>query len=100
MSNKGLILRGEFDVDGLDGKLKFSGRYWFVKYLVMERYRNFRRIRIIVLKKYVRVLFDDFILLLDEDGNDNLFLGVFIVEESWEDEVLRKIREFNKMIRE
>uniref|UniRef100_A0A803MRW7 Uncharacterized protein n=1 Tax=Chenopodium quinoa TaxID=63459 RepID=A0A803MRW7_CHEQI len=99
-SDWGFLTRGELDADGLDSKLKSSGRYWSAKHSVFEQHRNFKRIRIVAPAKHVYVTCDDFIPFLDEDDDDSLHSSASVIVESWEDEVLRKTREFNKMTRE
>ncbi|XP_057959622.1 uncharacterized protein LOC131152049 isoform X2 [Malania oleifera] len=104
-SKRGSILDREGDVDTLDGKLKSDGRYWSAKYAALERHKNLKRVRIVVPKRSAIItLPGDFIPLLDlgtslESGGGSLGRSS-VVEESWEDEVLRKTREFNKMSRE
>ncbi|XP_057247349.1 uncharacterized protein LOC104901371 isoform X6 [Beta vulgaris subsp. vulgaris] len=100
VSNWGLLTRGEFDVDGLDAKLKSNGRYWSVKHSVLEKNRNFKRFRIVATEKHLPVSWDDFIPLSAEDGDGSLFSRSSVIVESWEDEILRKTREFNIMTRE
>lgn len=100
LSHRGLLTRDEVDEDGLDMKLKSGGRYWSAKHSVLEYHRNFKRIRIVSPEKHVQVSCDEFIPLSDEDGDGGLFSNASVIVESWEDEVLRKTREFNKMTRE
>ncbi|KAL2930512.1 Protein NRDE2-like protein [Bienertia sinuspersici] len=100
LSAKVLMTREEVDEDGLDAKLKSSGRYWSAKHSVLEYHRNFKRIRIVAPDKRVHVSCDDFIPLLDEDGDASLLSRASVIVESWEDEIFRKTREFNKMARE
>ncbi|KAL9263204.1 Nuclear exosome regulator NRDE2-like protein [Drosera capensis] len=90
----------ELDIDAVDDTVRSSGRYWSGKYSAIERHKNLKRIRIIVPQKSKRVLLDDFIPLSTEDSHDGLVLDNMVVEESWEDEVLRKTKEFNIMTRE
>lgn len=65
----------------------------------MEHHKNFKRLRIIAPKDSTPELGTDFVPLSDEltssNGQDSS-----LVEESWEDEVLRKTKEFNIMTRE
>ncbi|CAK9164341.1 unnamed protein product [Ilex paraguariensis] len=94
------VFDGESDVDGVDGKLKSGGRYWSAKYAALERHKNLKRIRIIGPEKpRVRAGDPEFIPVsgVDDEGS---FSGAAVVEESWEDELLRKTREFNKMTRD
>ncbi|KAL3824933.1 hypothetical protein ACJIZ3_020962 [Penstemon smallii] len=89
-------LDGDIDADGLDTKLRSGGRYWSAKYAAIERHKNLKRVRILGHRKPTRSSVSDYIPLSDE-GSDS---GLTVVEESWEDEVLRKTKEFNKMTRE
>ncbi|KAK9707010.1 hypothetical protein RND81_07G167200 [Saponaria officinalis] len=100
LNQKSLLKRGEVDVDGLDAQMRTIGRYCSAKYSALERDKNFKRIRVVAPKKHVPLTLDDFIPLFDEDENDISISGRLVVEESWEDEVLRKTREFNKLTRE
>ncbi|GMH12003.1 hypothetical protein Nepgr_013844 [Nepenthes gracilis] len=99
-SRRGLIVEGETDIDALDSKLKSSGRYWSAKYAALERHKNLKRVRILASEKPQQVVPDDFICLSDQDSNVGSILGTTIIEESWEDEVLRRTKEFNKLTRE
>ncbi|KAL8246022.1 hypothetical protein R6Q59_007238 [Mikania micrantha] len=97
--------RWEFDRDNdansLDTKLKSEGRYWSAKYAALEHHKNFKRLRIVAPNGSSQETATDFIPLSDEttliDGQPKNFS---LVEESWEDEVLRKTKDFNKMTRE
>ncbi|KAG9151669.1 hypothetical protein Leryth_001969 [Lithospermum erythrorhizon] len=93
-------LRGDNDVDALDNNLRSGGRYWSPKYTIMEHHKNFKRIRIPAPEKPLRTLVTDFIPLSDESSSSESLSWSAVVEESWEDEVLRKTREFNKLTRE
>lgn len=102
---KGSILDADGDVDALDSKLKSAGRYWSPKHSALERHRNFKRSRILAPRKSTSDPPGDFIALLEPktsgDGKDGgSGVETFMVEESWEDEVLRKTREFNRRTRE
>ncbi|KAL0535513.1 hypothetical protein IC582_029844 [Cucumis melo] len=81
------------DADVLDNKVKSGGRYWSAKNAAIERHKNFKRVRIGFSRNTSDTLLDDFIPLSDVQTSSN-------IEESWEDEVLRKTREFNKLTRE
>lgn len=101
----GSKLDRDSDLDALDSKLKTGGRYWSAKYLALERHKNLKRIRIIAHEKSKTVTPCDFVPLTDiqtspVDVTDGSSLGTSTIAESWEDEVLRKTREFNKMSRE
>ncbi|KAF8014577.1 hypothetical protein BT93_H0410 [Corymbia citriodora subsp. variegata] len=102
---KGSSLDADGDVDALDSKLKSAGRYWSPKYSALERHRNYKHSRILAPRKSTSDLPGDFISLLEpktsgdsRDGGSGV--ETFMVEESWEDEVLRKTREFNRRTRE
>ncbi|KAG5530843.1 hypothetical protein RHGRI_025714 [Rhododendron griersonianum] len=104
-NHKSLIFDGDSDIDGLDNKLKAAGRYWCGKYLAIERHKNLKRIRISVPKKSSVTISGEFIPLLHDENPVQVVDGgslsrASVVEESWEDEVLRKTKEFNKMLRE
>ncbi|KAJ6373756.1 hypothetical protein OIU78_029443 [Salix suchowensis] len=95
------------DIDALDTQLKSGGRYWSSKYAAVERHKNLKRLRVLARKKPRVVVSDEFIPLSDmdmsHDGGDHPgsdLKDCLVVEESWEDEVLRKTREFNKLTRE
>lgn len=103
------ILDRDGDMDKLDSKLKSGGRYWSAKYSALECHKNLKRVRVVVPKKIAITIpsdADDFIPLSasidsSREGIDGQsVIGTSTVEESWEDEVSRKTREFNKMTRE
>ncbi|KAG8378654.1 hypothetical protein BUALT_Bualt07G0007800 [Buddleja alternifolia] len=91
---------GDIDIDELDTKLRSGGRYWSAKYAAIERHKNLKRMRILASRKSSRSLVSDYIPLLDEGSDSEVVSSATIFEESWEDEVLRKTKEFNKMTRE
>ncbi|XP_057545357.1 uncharacterized protein LOC130824389 isoform X2 [Amaranthus tricolor] len=99
LGGRGLLTREEVDVDALDAKLKSSGRYWSVKHAVIEKHRNYKRLRFFAPEKHVQDNGDEYIPVLDDDIDVSLSSKAFVVE-SWEDEVLRKTKEFNKLTRE
>ncbi|XP_022137173.1 protein NRDE2 homolog isoform X3 [Momordica charantia] len=92
-NKSGSALFRDADADALDSKVKSGGRYWSAKNAAIERHKNFKRVRIGFSRKISDTFLDDFIPLSDVQTSNNL-------EESWEDEVLRKTREFNKLTRE
>lgn len=84
------------DSDVLDNKLLSGGRYWSTKYSVLERHKDFKRIRIVASPGIGE--FSDFLPL---NGVDDESEGKNdVIEESWEEEVLRRTRDFNKKSRE
>ncbi|XAR53137.1 hypothetical protein NMG60_11021558 [Bertholletia excelsa] len=104
LKKRSSIFDGEIDIDALDNKLKAGGRYWSAKYFALERHRNLKRFRITVPKNLSLSSPEDFIPFsvdqISQGADDGSLPGASTVEESWEDEVLRKTREFNKMSRE
>ncbi|KAK2655649.1 hypothetical protein Ddye_008701 [Dipteronia dyeriana] len=101
LSRRGSVLDREGDIDEMDEKLKL-GRYWSTKYAVLERQKNLKRVRLVMPGKSGILVDSDFIPLLDVEmsGEGSLVGDGSVVEESWEDEMLRKTREFNKLTRE
>ncbi|XP_038687857.1 nuclear exosome regulator NRDE2 isoform X2 [Tripterygium wilfordii] len=102
---RGSVMDRDVDIDALDSKVKSGGRYWSAKYAALERHKNFKRVRVHAPRKSAPILSDDFIPLLDyqisgQGVDDGSALGNSVIEESWEDEVLRKTREFNRLTRE
>lgn len=98
---RGFVLDGDYDIDEMDGQVKSGGRYWSAKYSALERNKNLKRIRVVADKKSVDTVADDFIPLIEiEVSHEGSGADSSILEESWEDEVLRKTREFNKLTRE
>ncbi|KAL0341658.1 UNVERIFIED_CONTAM: hypothetical protein Scaly_1828400 [Sesamum calycinum] len=93
-------LEGDSDIDALDTNLRSGGRYWSAKFAAIERHKNLKRVRVLAPSKPGRSSLADFIPLLAETSDSGLVSSVSVVEESWEDEVLRKTKEFNKMTRE
>ncbi|XP_021907541.1 protein NRDE2 homolog isoform X2 [Carica papaya] len=99
-NQKGPALDQDGDASALDNKTKSGGRYWSAKYAALERHKDLKRIHHIAPRKSAAMSLDDFIPLSDE-GADNCSISKHsVVEESWEDEVLRKTRDFNKLTRE
>ncbi|KAF2317608.1 hypothetical protein GH714_025489 [Hevea brasiliensis] len=93
------------DIDALDVKLKSNGRYWSGKYAALEFQKNLKRLRLVAPKQHVLDGSDDYIPFSDtklsQEGVDRGSISkASLVEESWEDEVLRKSREFNQLTRE
>ncbi|XP_021291947.1 protein NRDE2 homolog isoform X2 [Herrania umbratica] len=93
------------DIDALDTKLKSAGRYWSPNNAALERHNNLKRLRLFAPKNSSHFVPADFIPLSDSQSSDQLddessISNNSIIEESWEDEVLRKTREFNKLTRE
>ncbi|WJX71933.1 hypothetical protein P8452_55870 [Trifolium repens] len=94
------------DIDALDDKMKSAGRYWSGKYMALERHKSFKRIRLVAPKLSPHTAQDEFIPLSDvgsshgavDSESDSKILSP--LEESWEDEMLNKTREFNKLTRE
>ncbi|KAL3512463.1 hypothetical protein ACH5RR_025180 [Cinchona calisaya] len=100
-SQKSSVFDEDDDIEGLDGTLRSGGRYWSAKYAALERHRNLKRIRVLPPEKNVSSIYEDFIpLLYDGDSDGRSPSGAKVVEESWEDEVYRKTKEFNKLTRE
>lgn len=93
-------LEGENEIDALGTTLGSGVRYWSAKYSALERHKNLKRVRIFGQRKPISSSGADYIPLLDEENTDLSFLGATVVEESWEDEVLRKTKEFNVLTRE
>lgn len=98
----GAMLDRDGDLDALDSKLVSAGRYWSAKYTALERHKNLKRVRLLA---PIKSTADDFIPLSDiqtsHEGVDSGCVSrASIIEESWEDEVLRRTRDFNKLTRE
>lgn len=91
------LFNGEADGDSLDAKLRSGGRYWSSKYSALERHKDFKHVRIVATADVPE--FSEFISLT-ESSNDGSQEKSKPLEESWEDEVLRRTKEFNKMSRE
>lgn len=93
-------LEGDNDVDALDTKLRSGGRYWSAKYAAIERHKGLKRARVLAPRNHVKSFVADYIPLVDEDSDSGRISNVEVIEESWEDEVLRKTKEFNMKTRE
>ncbi|OVA16559.1 RNA-processing protein [Macleaya cordata] len=91
------LLNGEADTDSLDAKLRSGGRYWSMKYSALEHHKDFKRVKIVPTADMSEL--SEFIPFGDnvDDGSQEQSKPL---EESWEDEVLRRTKEFNKMSRE
>lgn len=103
---KGLrhIFGSEDDVT-VDEKERLEGRYWSAKYAALERRKDFRRVQIVMhpskskgKKPFLApgdfIAVDDTDIQQEEDGQH------IVREESWDDYVIRKTREFNQSTRE
>lgn len=101
LTKRDSALDRDYDDDEMDSKVKSGGRYWSAKYAAFERHKNFKRVRLIAPPKSsaVTVYDDAFIPLVENEVYHDAF-NSSVLEESWEDEVLRKTREFNKQMRE
>lgn len=94
------------DVDALDDKIKSAGRYWSGKYMALQQHKSFKRLRLVAPKLPPLTIQDEFIPLSDvatshgavDNESDSKISSS--LEESWEDEMLNKTREFNKLTRE
>ncbi|XP_059304222.1 uncharacterized protein LOC132056159 isoform X2 [Lycium ferocissimum] len=98
-------LEKDSDIDALDNKLRSGGRYWSATYAAIEHHKNLKRLRILTPLKPVMSSPADFISFSDEVKSDegirgDTISGNAMIEESWEDEVFRKTKEFNRMTRE
>ncbi|XP_020572786.1 protein NRDE2 homolog isoform X2 [Phalaenopsis equestris] len=92
----------DHDLDVLDTKLKGGGRYYSVKFTTLERHKGFKHVKIAVKKS--SLIPGEYIPLVElrtstENGRNELNADVEL-EESWEDELLRRTRELNKMSRD
>lgn len=96
-------LDAENDVDGLDPKLREGGRYFSTRYSNLERHKDFKRVLVVASVKSL-VDPEEFIPLsespISPEQCNNESVAKLEIEESWDDEVLRKTKEFNKMSRE
>lgn len=108
-NRNGSLSERDGDVDALDAKMKSAGRYWSGKYMAVERHKSLKRIRLVAPKLSPVTIQDGFIPLSEESNagesheavdNDNVSKSSASFEESWEDEMLNKTREFNKLTRE
>jgi hypothetical protein len=86
------------DLDGLDSKVKVGGRYFSAKHAVLERNKSFKHLK--VLKRDDAILPEDFIPVQTSSIPEKSTTVEQELEESWEDEILRRTKEFNKMTRE
>ena len=100
------LLERDSDVDALDSKMKSAGRYWSGKYIALERHKSFKRLHLVAPKLSAVMAQDEFIPLSDVGtsrgavDSDSVSKTSAALEESWEDEMLNKTREFNKLTRE
>ncbi|CAN4085405.1 unnamed protein product [Withania somnifera] len=94
---------GDIDIDALDNKLRSGGRYWSATYAAIEHHKNLKRLKF--LTPPMMNIPADFVSLSvevksDEGIRGDVISGNAVVEESLEDDVFRKTKEFNKMTRE
>ncbi|XP_010551127.1 PREDICTED: protein NRDE2 homolog isoform X2 [Tarenaya hassleriana] len=102
---KSSMLDRDNDVDALDVRAKSNGRYWSAKYAALEGNKNFKRARFSSPRETADASLDYFIPLEDtetpqESGDGDALSKSSVIEASWEDEVLNKTREFNRLTRE
>lgn len=82
------------DLDGLDSEVRAGGRYYSAKHAVLERNKGFKHLK--VLKRDMSAMLpEDFILLKTPSLSAKSTTTQHELEESWDDEVLRRTREFN-----
>ncbi|KAK8966552.1 hypothetical protein KSP40_PGU001815 [Platanthera guangdongensis] len=92
----------DHDLDVLDTKLKVGGRYYSVKITTLERHKGFKYVKIV--DKKPSLIPGEYIPLLElhattENGRTESTTELEL-EESWEDELVRRTRELNKMSRD
>lgn len=96
-------LDAEEDLDVLDNKLRAGGRYFSVKYTALQRHKGFKHVKIVG-KKSLPVIPGEYIPLMELHSSSENGNAVSIkeeeLEESWEDELIRRTRELNKMSRD
>nr|XP_010917280.1 protein NRDE2 homolog isoform X1 [Elaeis guineensis] len=90
------------DLDVLDSKVRAGGRYYSVKYIALERNKGFKHVKIV--EKTPSMIPGEFIPLAElhssPENGKNVSITKGEVEESWEDELIQRTRELNKMSRE
>ncbi|KAJ1281232.1 hypothetical protein BS78_04G291500 [Paspalum vaginatum] len=87
------------DLDGMDNKVRAGGRYYSAKNAVFERNKGFKHLKVCKGNTNV-MLAEDFVPLDTQSLPVKSTTTEQELEESWEDEILRRTREFNKMSRE
>lgn len=91
------------DLDILDSKLRTGGRYCSVNYSTLERHKGLKHVKIIN-KKISSAVPGEYIPLVElqssPENGSNMSSTKEEIEESWEDEVVRRTRELNRMSRE
>ncbi|KAL6911563.1 hypothetical protein ACP4OV_000368 [Aristida adscensionis] len=97
--NRGLHMDLDSDLDGLDSKARAGGRYYSAKYVVFERNKGFKHLKVFK-RNTSAMLSEDFVPLDTQPLPVKSTTVEHELEESWEDEILRRTREFNKMTRE
>eukprot|EP00250_Pteridium_aquilinum_P014193 c21834_g1_i2 orf=187-3744(-) len=90
----------------MDEKLR-EGRYWSAKFVSLERRKDFKRLKILVHasnprgRKYNSLPSSDFVSLEDLDAQEEKSEASYTLqEESWDDYVIRKTKEYNQRTRE
>lgn len=87
------------DLDGLDSKVRAGGRYYSAKHAVLERNKGFKHLKVLK-RDRIAVQPEDFIPVDTSSLPAKSTTVQQELEESWEDEILRRTKEFNKMTRE
>ncbi|XP_062221847.1 uncharacterized protein LOC133921113 isoform X2 [Phragmites australis] len=87
------------DLDGLDNKVRAGGRYYSAKNAVFERNKGFKHLKVFKRDSFA-MLAEDFVPLDTQSLSVKSTVAEQELEESWEDEILRRTKEFNKMTRE
>ncbi|XP_042399525.1 nuclear exosome regulator NRDE2-like isoform X1 [Zingiber officinale] len=94
-----LDMNNEGDNDALGNKQKSQGRYYSAKFTMIERNKAFRNIKFV--NKISSVMPEDFLPLPESHSSAENGPSVNNeLEESWEDEMIRKTREFNRISRD
>ncbi|XP_078444114.1 uncharacterized protein LOC144713437 isoform X2 [Wolffia australiana] len=97
------FLHSENDLDMLDDTSKTVARYCSAKFSAWERQKGFKRLKIISAKHFGGPP-PEFIPFgerkVSPEREDSEMASQTEVEESWEDEMLRRTREFNRKTRE
>ncbi|WOL06619.1 hypothetical protein Cni_G15353 [Canna indica] len=89
----------EGDHDVLDSKLKSGGRYYSAKFTTLERNKGFKNIKF-ANRMISSMIPEDFVPLSEPHSSGSAPSKNGVLEESWEDEVIRRTREFNKKSRD
>eukprot|EP01018_Ginkgo_biloba_P028678 Gb_12287 [translate_table: standard] len=104
VKQRAMVLDTEGDSAFLDDKVKVEGRYWSAKFVSLERRKDLRRVHVTSGEKPALLHMGDFVPLCQQiiagEANDLESASDMEGGETWDEFVIRRTREFNKLTRD